>query len=66
MLLRYDGDYEVIPLYYPVSMDANVSDSFFKTLVNQYKQQGAGDTALKIFLFSFRFLENKKSVGAKN
>jgi len=35
----YDGDYEVIPLYYPVSMDAVMAKSFFRTIVNQYKQQ---------------------------
>ncbi len=59
--LRYDGDYEVIPLYYPVSMDANVSDSFFKTLVNQYKQQrrwGYGVENIPYFLFGF--WKNKK------
>lgn len=38
-LLHYDGDYIVQPLYYPVSMDANVASSFWKTIVNQYKQR---------------------------
>lgn len=37
--LYYDGDYQLESLYYPVSMDVNVSTSFFKTLVAQYKQQ---------------------------
>lgn len=37
--LYYDGDWRVVPLYYPVSMDANVDVNFWKTLVNQYKQQ---------------------------
>jgi cellulose synthase/poly-beta-1,6-N-acetylglucosamine synthase-like glycosyltransferase len=36
---RYDGDFSVIPLSYPVYMDANVVPSFWKTLLNLYKQQ---------------------------
>lgn len=59
--LKYDGDYQVQPIYYPISMDANVSKSFFKTLINVYKQQrrwayGVGD----IPYFLFGFLKNKK------
>jgi len=37
--LYYDGDYRVVPLYYPVSMDAVMADNFLKTALNQYKQQ---------------------------
>lgn len=37
--LHYDGDFSVTPLHYPVYMDANVVPSFWKTLVNLYKQQ---------------------------
>lgn len=59
--LRYDGDYRVQPLFYPISMDANVGKTFFRTLKNIYKQQrrwayGAGDIAF----FLFGFLKNKK------
>jgi len=59
--LKYNGDYQVQPLYYPVSMDANVAKSFFRTLVNIYKQQrrwayGVGD----IPYFLFGFYKNKK------
>jgi len=59
--LKYDGDYKVEPLYYPVSMDANVAKSFFKTAINIYKQQrrwayGVGE----ISYFLFGFLKNKK------
>ena len=58
---RYDSGYQVKPLYYPVSMDANVSKSFFRTLINIYKQQrrwayGVGDVPY----FLFGFLKNKK------
>ena len=59
--LQYDGDYRVEPLYYPVSMDANVSSNSFKTMWNIYKQQrrwayGVGDIAY----FLFGFMKNKK------
>jgi len=59
--LKYNGDYKVDPLYYPVSMDSNVSTSFFKTMRNIYKQQrrwayGVADIAYFIFGFS----RNKK------
>lgn len=37
--LHYGGDWRVVPLFYPVSMDANVAPTFWKTLVNLYKQQ---------------------------
>lgn len=32
------GDYRVVPLSYPVSMDANVGSSWWGTVVNLYKQ----------------------------
>lgn len=37
--LHYNGDYRVVPLFYPVFMDANVASTFWRTMVNQYKQQ---------------------------
>jgi hypothetical protein len=38
-LLQYKGEYEVKPLLFPVSMDANLAKSYFTTMKNQYKQQ---------------------------
>ncbi len=38
-LLFFDGDYKVVPMAYPISLDANFSTSFWKTAVNNYKQQ---------------------------
>jgi len=58
---KYKGDYEVKALYYPISMDANVSKNFFRTLVNMYKQQrrwAYGVCDIPYFLFGF--LKNKK------
>ena len=59
--LKYDGDYRVQPLFYPVSMDAVAARSYFKTMVNVYKQQrrwayGVGE----IPYILFGFLKNKK------
>jgi len=58
---KYDGDYQVTPLYYPLSMDVVDSSSFFKTFLNQYKQQRRwawGCTEIPYLLFGF--LKNKK------
>lgn len=54
--LRYDGRYQVVPLYYPVSMDANVAPTFWRTMINVYKQQrrwGYGVENVPYFMFGF-------------
>lgn len=58
--LRYDGDYKVAPLFYPVSMDANVASSNSQTLKNIYKQQRRwAYGAENIPYFMFGFFKNK-------
>lgn len=57
----YNGNYRVVPLYYPISMDANCVPSLRQTLKNIYLQQrrwayGVGDIP---YVF-FGFLKNKK------
>lgn len=37
--LHYNGDWRTVPLFYPVSMDANAALTFWKTMANLYKQQ---------------------------
>ncbi|MDD4988876.1 MAG: glycosyltransferase family 2 protein [Candidatus Pacebacteria bacterium] len=37
--LAYDGNYKVVPISYPLSMDANLAPKFWETLKNVYKQQ---------------------------
>ncbi|MBI3442393.1 MAG: glycosyltransferase family 2 protein [Candidatus Sungbacteria bacterium] len=37
--LHYDGNWRVVPILYPVSMDANVAPTFWQTAKNLYKQQ---------------------------
>lgn len=38
LFVRFDGQYRVVPLAYPVSMDANVAPSLAQTVRNIYKQ----------------------------
>ena len=57
----YDGDYRVIPLHYPVSMDAVLAKNLKKTIINQYKQQRRWAWGCKDIPFLlFGFLKNKK------
>ena len=60
-LLYYDGDYRVVPIFYPVSMDANLAPSFIETAANVYRQQrrwGWGSENIPYIIFGF--LKNKK------
>lgn len=36
---KFGGNYSVVPLYYPVSMDAVIAPTLWRTMLNQYKQQ---------------------------
>ncbi len=37
--LHYKGDYEVVPLFIPISLDTCLADTTWQTLKNQYKQK---------------------------
>ncbi len=55
--LHYHGDFRVEPLFYPVSMDANVAPTFWATMKNIYKQQrrwGWGCENIPYMLEGFR------------
>jgi hypothetical protein len=61
LFMRYDGDWRVVSLAYPVSMDANVAPTFWRTIKNIYLQHrrwtyGAENIAYILFAFS----KNKK------
>ena len=54
LFFRYNGDYRVVPLAYPVSMDANAGRTIFETAGNIYKQHrrwtyGAENVAYILF-----------------
>lgn len=60
-LLNFDGDWRAEPLLVPVSMDANVAESFMGTMKNLYLQQrrwAYGSENIPYILFGF--LKNKK------
>ncbi len=59
--LHYDGDWRVEPLLYPVFMDANVAPTFWKTMVNLYKQQRRWGWGCENIPYMFNgFRKNKK------
>jgi len=65
-LLFYDGNYQNIPLYYPLAMDANLSDNFFKTLANIFKQQTRWSWGVEnVPYFTFGCIKNKAMASKK-
>ncbi len=60
--LHYDGDWRVVPIFYPVSMDANVAPRFWRTMKNLYKQQRrwAWGPCENIPYFLDGFMRNKR------
>lgn len=60
-LLNFDGDWQTVPLFFPVYMDANIGNTFWQTIKNQYKQiqrWAYGVENNPYFLFGFS--KNKK------
>ena len=60
-LLNFDGDWQTVPLFFPVYMDSNVGNTFWQTAKNQYKQiqrWAYGVENNPYFLFGFH--KNKK------
>jgi cellulose synthase/poly-beta-1,6-N-acetylglucosamine synthase-like glycosyltransferase len=60
LFIANDGDYRVVPLTYPVSMDANVADTFFGTVKNIYRQHRRWTYGVENFPYIiFHFIKNK-------
>lgn len=58
--MKYNGDYIVTPMSYPVSMDANLASSFWQTMKNIYKQQRRWAYGVENFAYiMFNFSKNK-------
>jgi len=63
-LLHYDGAYTSIPLSYPVSMDANLAETFWHTVKNVYRQQRRWAWGVENFPYTaFGFLKNSAKGG---
>jgi hypothetical protein len=59
--LAFDGHYKVVPMSYPVSMDANLARSYWQTIKNVYKQQRRWAWGVENGPYVlFGFLKNKK------
>jgi len=59
--LNYDGNYRVVPIYYMVSMDAVMAKNWWRTIINQYKQQKRWAWGCaEIPYIMFGFLNNNK------
>lgn len=50
-LVRYDGDYQVQPIFTTVSMDAALSRTWWQTFLNQYKQKRRWAWGIENFVF---------------
>jgi hypothetical protein len=59
-MLFYNGNYQTIPLYYPVAMDANLADNFWQTIKNVFKQQTRWSWGVEnVPYFTFGCIKNK-------
>ena len=59
--IAHDGDYEVVPISYPVSMDANLAPTFLGTLRNIYLQQRRWSWGVEnVAYICYNFVLNKK------
>lgn len=59
-LLFYNGKYQSVSLYYPVSMDANLANTFSQTMLNVFKQQTRWSWGVEnVPYFTFGCIKNK-------
>ncbi len=59
--IKFDGHYKVVPIYTTVSMDIVAADSWWQTIVNEYKQKRRWAWGVENFPIVARgFLKNKK------
>ncbi len=63
--LRYDGDYEVTPMYIPVSMDTAHGGTLWGTMKNLYKQMRRWAWGIENFPFMVWHFKNNKLTSKK-
>ncbi len=61
-LAYFDGDYEVQPIRLPVSLDAVLAETYWKTIKNQYKQKRRWAYGIENFPVTMRALWPNKKV----
>jgi len=60
LMIANNGDYRVVPLSYPVSMDANAADTLWQTVKNIYKQHQRWTYGVENFAYIvYHFSKNK-------
>lgn len=60
LMMANNGEYDVIPLSYPVSMDANVGNNLFETVRNIYRQHRRWTYGVENFVYIvYHFTKNK-------
>lgn len=61
LFIHYDGDYAVVPMAYPVSMDANAAPTLWQTIKNIYRQHRRWNYGVdNIPYLLFAFSKNKR------
>ncbi|PIP27559.1 MAG: hypothetical protein COX30_01240 [Candidatus Moranbacteria bacterium CG23_combo_of_CG06-09_8_20_14_all_39_10] len=64
-LSYFDGDYEVYPIHLPISLDAVLAETYWKTIVNQYKQNRRWAYGIENFPITMRAIWPNKKVPLK-
>lgn len=60
LMLANNGEYDVIPLSYPVSMDANAAPTFWGTIANIYRQHRRWTYGVENFVYiAYHFTKHK-------
>jgi hypothetical protein len=65
LMLANDGEYDVVPLSYPVSMDANAAPTFFGTVKNIYKQHRRWTYGVENFCYILYHFTKNKNISRK-